>query len=86
MINLLAQMEIKGIKIDSNFLNELSKKFDKKIKKLEKEIFQVWLKREFNIGSPKQLGEVLYNELKIAILKKTKKGGFATNAVRFLKI
>ena len=53
MINLLAQMEIKGIKIESNFLNELSKKFYKKIKKLEKEIF-IMAKREFNIGSPKQ--------------------------------
>ena len=63
----------------SNFLNELSKKFDIKIKKLEKNIFKE-SKKEFNIGSPKQLGEILYNELKIATLKKTKKGGFATSA------
>ncbi len=40
LLNLLAQMEIKGIKIDSNFLNELSKKFNEKIKKLEKDIFK----------------------------------------------
>ena len=80
MINLLAEMETKGIKIDSSFLNELSKKFNIKIKKLEKEIFKE-AKKEFNIGSPKQLGEILYNELKIAALKKTKKGGFATSAV-----
>ena len=79
MVNLLAQMEIEGIKINSHFLNELSKKFYHKIKKLEKEIFDL-SKREFNIGSPKQLGEVLYNELKIATLKKTRKGGFATSA------
>ena len=79
LVNLLAQMEIEGIKIDSNFLNELSKKFDVKIKKLEKDIFKE-SKKEFNIGSPKQLGEILYNELKIAALKKTKKGGFATSA------
>jgi len=79
LVNLLAQMEAEGIKIDSNFLNELSKKFDTKIKKLEKSIFKE-SKKEFNIGSPKQLGEVLYNELKIAVLKKTKKGGFATSA------
>jgi len=79
MVYLLAQMEIEGIKIDSNFLNELSRKFDIKIKKLEKEIFKE-SKKEFNIGSPKQLGEILYNELKIAALKKTKKGGFATSA------
>ena len=79
MINLLAQMEIEGIKINSNFLNKLSKKFDIKIKKLEENIFKE-AKKEFNIGSPKQLGEILYNELKIAALKKTKKGGFATSA------
>ena len=79
MVNLLAKMEIEGIKINSSFLKELSKKFDNKIKKLEKEIFSI-AKREFNIGSPKQLGEILYNELKIAKIKKTKKGGFATSA------
>jgi DNA polymerase-1 len=79
LVSLLAQMEIEGIKIDSNFLNELSKKFDVKIKKLEKNIFKE-SKKEFNIGSPKQLGEILYNELKIAALKKTRKGGFATSA------
>ena len=79
MVNLLSQMEIKGIKINSGFLKELSGKFDNRIKKLEKRIFST-AKREFNIGSPKQLGEILYNKLKIAKIKKTKKGGFATSA------
>ena len=79
MINLLDQMEIDGIKINSSCLKELSKKVDKKIKNSEKEIFSV-AKREFNIGSPKQLGEILYNKLKIATIKKTKKEGFATSA------
>ena len=79
LVNILSQMEIEGVKINSNFLNDLSKKFNIKIKKLEKEIFKE-SKKEFNIGSPKQLGEILYNELKIAALKKTKKGGFATSA------
>ncbi len=79
MINVLAQMEIQGIKIDSEFLKKLSERFDNKISKLEKDIFKE-SKKEFNIGSPKQLGEILYNELKIAALKKTKKGGFATSA------
>ena len=79
MINLLVAMEMRGIKINSDFLSKLSKKFDEKIKKLEKKIFGE-AKKEFNIGSPKQLGEILYNELKIAALKKTKKGGFATSA------
>jgi len=79
LIKILAFMEIEGIKIDSTFLKILSEKFEKKINKLEKEVFKI-SKKEFNIASPKQLGEVIYNDLKIAVLKKTKKGSFATNA------
>jgi DNA polymerase-1 len=72
-------MEIEGVEIDSKFLQSLSKKFEKKILTLEKDIFKI-SKKEFNIGSPKQLGEIIYNDLKIAGLKRTKKGGFATSA------
>ena len=79
MIEILALMEIEGIKIDSGFLNNLSLKFEKKISKIEKEVFEI-SKKKFNIASPKQLGDIIYNDLKIAILKKTKKGGFATSA------
>ena len=79
LIKILAFMEIEGIKIDNIFLKNLSKKFDQKIKNLEKEIFKI-SKKEFNIASPKQLGEIIYNDLKIAVLKKTKKGSFATSA------
>ena len=79
MINILAFMEIEGIKIDNEFLKILSSKFEKKIEKIQKEVFKL-SKKEFNIASPKQLGEILYNDLKIADLKKTKKGSFATSA------
>jgi len=79
LIKILAFMEIEGIKIDNKFLKVLSEKFGKKINKLEKEVFKI-SKKEFNIASPKQLGEVIYNDLKIAVLKKTRKGSFATNA------
>jgi len=79
LIKILAFMEIEGIKIDNRFLKILSEKFEKKIKKLEKEIFKI-SRKEFNIASPKQLGEIIYNELKIAALKKTRKGSFATSA------
>ncbi|MDC0616313.1 DNA polymerase I [Candidatus Pelagibacter sp.] len=79
LIRILAFMEIEGIKIDNKFLKVLSEKFEKKINKLEKEVFKI-SKKEFNIASPKQLGEVIYNDLKIAVLKKTRKGSFATNA------
>ncbi len=79
LITILANMEIEGVKIDHKFLNVLSSKFEKKILKIQKEVFKM-SKKEFNIASPKQLGEILYNELKIADLKKTKKGSFATSA------
>jgi len=79
LIKILAKMEIDGIKVDDKFLKILSKKFENRIQELEKKIFKI-SKKEFNIGSTKQLGEVMYNELKISSLKKTKKGSFATNA------
>ncbi len=79
LIKILAKMEILGIKLDEKSLKKLSVKFDKKIKELEQQIFKL-SKKEFNIGSTKQLGEIMYNELKIASLKKTKKGSFATSA------
>ncbi|MDC3257545.1 DNA polymerase I [Candidatus Pelagibacter sp.] len=79
LIKILAFMEIEGIKINNKFLKTLSSKFEKKIDKLQKEVFKI-SKKEFNIASPKQLGEIIYNDLKIAVLKKTRKGSFATNA------
>ena len=79
LIKILAHMEINGIKLDKKFLNKLSENFQKKISNLEKKIYNI-TKKEFKIGSTKQLGEVLYNDLKISALKKTKKGSFATGA------
>jgi len=79
LLKILAFMEIEGVKIDNKFLKSLSNKFEKKIIKIQNEVFKI-SKKEFNIASPKQLGEILYNDLKIADLKKTKKGSFATSA------
>ena len=79
MIKILSEIEMNGIKIDSEHLKNLSKNFTDKIKKIEKEIFSL-AKKEFNIGSPKQLGEIIYNDLKITKLKRTKKGSLATSA------
>jgi DNA polymerase-1 len=79
MVKLLAKLEFNGIKVDANYLKKLSAKFKKKLEKIEKDIFSAAGKK-FNIASPKQLGEIIYNELKIAKLKKTKKGSLATNA------
>ncbi len=79
MVPLLSKLEFNGIKVDDVYLKKLSKNFEVKLKKIEKKIYLI-AKKEFNIGSPKQLGEIIYNELKIAKLKKTKKGSLATNA------
>ncbi len=79
MIKLLSKLEMNGIKIDDSYLKKLSKKFEERLIKKEKEIYKLSGKK-FNIGSPKQLGEIIYNDLKIAKLKKTKKGSLATSA------
>jgi len=79
MVKLLAKLETNGIKVDPKYLKKLSTQFEKKLKKIEKDIYSI-AGKEFNIGSPKQLGEIIYNDLKIAKLKKTKKGSLATNA------
>ena len=79
LIKILALMEVRGIKVDEKILKILSNIFDKKTKNLEKEIYKI-SKKEFKIGSTKQLGEIMYNEMKISSIKKTKKGSFATSA------
>ncbi len=79
LIKILALMEINGIRLDKSFLKKLSLKFEQKINILEKKIYKI-SKKEFNIGSTKQLGEIMYNDLKIASLRRTKKGSFATSA------
>ncbi|MCU0666630.1 MAG: DNA polymerase I [Candidatus Omnitrophica bacterium] len=73
LVEVLSSMEITGIKIDKRFLKILSGKIDGKLEKLIAGIYKV-SGREFNINSPKQLGEVLFQELKLPIVKKTKTG------------
>ena len=79
MIKILSKLEMNGIKVDDVYLKKLSKKFEERLITIEKEIYKISGKK-FNIGSPKQLGEIIYNDLKIAKLKKTKKGSLATSA------
>ena len=79
LIEILANMEIHGVKVDDKFLKILSKKFEKKISSIEDKIYKI-SKKKFNIASTKQLGEIMYEELKIASMKKTKKGSYATSA------
>ncbi len=79
MVKILSKLETNGIKVDDAYLKKLSKKFEERLVKIEKDIYKISGKK-FNIGSPKQLGEIIYNDLKIAKLKKTKKGSLATSA------
>jgi len=77
LVNVLFKMEKNGVKIDAGLLKTLSKRLDKDLSKLMREIFDI-CGREFNINSPKQLGEVLFQELKLPVVKKTKTG-FSTD-------
>ena len=70
---ILAEMEYQGAKIDKEVLKQLENQFGQEISILEKDIHQL-AHKEFNIASPKQLGEVLFEDLKLPFAKKTKTG------------
>ena len=79
MINVLSEMETEGIKIDISFLEKLDKEFEEDLEKLKKEIFKK-SGEEFNLNSPKQLGEILFDKLKLVSKpKKTKTGQYSTS-------
>jgi len=79
LIPVLADMEMKGILVDKAGLAELKKEFGKRLRELESQIFEL-AGHEFNINSTKQLAEVLFEELNLPQLKKTKKKtGYSTD-------
>jgi len=75
----LADMEFAGVKVDPQILRRLSNDFAEEIASLEKQIHKL-AGRSFNIGSPKQLGEVLFDEMSLEGGKKTKTGAYGTGA------
>ena len=79
LIPVLADMEREGIRVDIDFLKSLSTTLDKDVKDLEKNIYET-AGDKFNLASPKQLGDILFDKLKIggAKQKKTKTGQYAT--------
>lgn len=77
LASVLAEMEFEGIKVDQKKLNQLDLEISEKIDRLTQEIHSL-SGREFNIGSPKQLGEVLFDDLDLPFKKKTKTG-YSTN-------
>ena len=77
LIPVLAQMEETGIKIDKKYFSEFQNELEEKINMLQSQIYEL-AKEEFNIDSPQQLGEVLFEKLQIPSGKKTKTG-YSTN-------
>lgn len=74
----LAKIECNGFKVDKTRLLEIGQELEQKLEELEKEIYML-VGHSFNIASPKQLGVVLFEELKLTASKKTKTG-YSTNA------
>lgn len=73
----LAQMEMHGVKVDRDTLSRMSNTFAQKMAGFEAEIHEL-AGRDFNIGSPKQLGEILFDEMGLEGGKKGKTGAYAT--------
>ncbi len=79
LLRVLADMELEGINLDESFLNSFSEELDSEIKTLEANIYKE-AGEEFNIASPKQLGDILFDKLKLVDKpKKTKTGQYATS-------
>ena len=79
LVPVLSNMERRGISIDATFLKDLSGDLEKRAADIAAEIHKL-AGREFNIGSPKQLGEILFDEMGIQGGKKTKTGAYGTGA------
>jgi len=79
LVPVLADIEHAGVRIDSNAMNEYSAELQGYVQELETQIFRE-AGQEFNIGSPKQLGEVLFDKMQVGAgkIKKTKTGQYAT--------
>ncbi|MDR0335584.1 MAG: DNA polymerase I [Planctomycetaceae bacterium] len=73
LVEVLADMEFAGVTVDTSMLRELSGRFTRKQQKLETEIYQL-AGHEFNVASPKQLATVLFDELGLRSVRKTKTG------------
>lgn len=73
LIEVLAELEYNGVRVDKPRLAELSGQFGRRLETLESEIYEL-AGHEFNIASPKQLASVLFDELKLPVVKKTKTG------------
>ena len=78
LIYVIARIEKNGVLIDTNSLKKQSLDLAKRIKSIGKDVYKL-AGKEFNIGSPKQIQEIFYEDLKLPVLKKTPKGQPSTN-------
>src|SRR5690606_32087491 len=78
LTKVLAHMEYNGFRVDLNVLSQLGDSYTKEIQRLTEEIYEL-AGEEFNISSTKQLGEILFDKLKLPVIKKTKTG-YSTDA------
>ena len=79
LVKVLVEMEFEGIRLDADALAQFAQQLGEEIKRLEQAVYEL-AGKDFNLNSPKQLGEVLFGEMKlIEKPKKTKSGQFATN-------
>ncbi len=79
LVPVLAEMEMHGIKVDRDHLSRMSNNFAQKMAGLEAEIHEL-AGQDFNVGSPKQLGEILFDKMGLEGGKKGKTGAYATGA------
>ena len=84
LINVLTRMELNGIKVDKNILSNMGIEFSEKIEELKKRIYNL-AGSEFNIASPKQLGEILFQKLGLKHAKKNQRG-YSTDSKALEKI
>ena len=79
LVDVICRMEARGISVDRQILSRLSGELAQHAARLEDEIYEL-AGRKFNVGSPKQLGEILFGEMALPGGKKTKSGQWATGA------
>lgn len=79
LIPVIRNMEITGVRVDHQLLFALGQDYSSEMQRLERQIYDA-VGRSFNVGSPKQLGEILFDELGLPAPKKTKTGGYVTDA------
>jgi DNA polymerase-1 len=80
LVKVLSTMELNGVYVDTTYLNEISNKYSKKLSELEEQIYALAGGMPFNINSPKQVSEILFQRLGLRPRKRTKSRAFSTDA------